>query len=169
MTSLAQEKIKVVDASASNVLKNYTVEKAYDGNISDKSRWIGKVDADGQVWLELKLGKKQELSGVHIYSGYGNKEAIEDFHFEFKNDAGEWVKIPSAVILGNKSTALSLPFDTTVDVVTDTLRLVVSKSKGNIARVKELVVWPDTGKAMPGIKGIPVRTRPQLKPMQTFL
>jgi len=153
VTTLAEQKIEVVGAAASNVYKDYAVEKAYDGKVSDQSRWIGKADADGKVWLELKLGEKLEVSGVHIYSGYGTTDAVEDFYFEFKDINGQWVKIPSSVIVGNRSTALSLPFDTTVDVVTDTVRLVVTKSKGNLARVKEVVIWPETGKAIPGIKG----------------
>jgi hypothetical protein len=148
-----QNKIAVQGISSSDVFKKYVAQNAVDGKLSDESRWIGKKGADGKVWLEFKFEQKQAVSGVHIYSCYGSEAPVEDFYFEFKNDSGEWVDIPSSVISGNKSAALSLPFDTTIDVVTDTLRLVVTKTKDNLARIKEVVIWPETGKSIPGIGG----------------
>jgi|GEM_PF-187512 len=132
--------VAVAAASASDALKNYQAKKAVDGTISAPSRWIGKIDQSGSARLDLKLAKKQELSGVHVYSGFGNKDPIQDFHFEFKDTEGEWQRIPDSITKANPHTALDIPFDT-IEVDTDELRLVVTKSKGDTARVLEIVVW----------------------------
>ncbi|MDZ8119097.1 discoidin domain-containing protein [Pontiella agarivorans] len=150
---LAQEnRLTVEQARASQTYRKYAASFACDGKISNESRWIGSKDHDGAIWLELKLAQVQQISGVHLYSGYGNKDAITDFHFEFKNGVGEWIVVPSSVITGNRSTALSLPFDSTLDVKTDTLRLVVTKTKMDLARIKEIVLWPETGQALPPLE-----------------
>ena len=142
---LVAESVPVVDAKASDVYKDYGAQKAIDGKISDKSRWIGRLDKkSGHAILNLKLKEKQQIAGVHIHSGYGNGDPIENFYFEFIDGKGQWKRIPdgAAVCKGNPYSALDFRFDS-IDVRTDTLRLVVEKSKDDLARVKEIIVWRD--------------------------
>lgn len=146
------EPIQNIRTESSPVLKDYTADKAVDGVVSDESRWIGIPDAEGKIWLQLSWDEEQELQGFHLMSGYGKASPIEGFTVEFKNREGEWVDIPSARIEGNKETALTLHFDTTVDVVTKSLRLNIDEATQDKARLKEIILWPDNGTKMPEVK-----------------
>ena len=134
-------KVKVIATEASGVFKNHEASNAIDGDVKDNSRWIGTKDSKGKIWLTLKLENRQEISGIHLYSGYGSTSAIQDFHFEYKNSVGKWAKVPKSSVRGNHEVALSLPFATNSEVVTDALRLVVRKTTDDLARVKEVVLW----------------------------
>ncbi len=132
--------VKIKSVKASGVYEQYVAENAVDGTIDDASRWIGSLDSEGAARLELTFEQKRVVTGVHIYSGYQNGDPIQDFHFEYKDANGQWQTVTDSVTTGNKLIALDIPFDT-IEVDTDTLRLVVKKSKGNLARVKEVIVW----------------------------
>lgn len=144
--------IKAVGATASSVNEKYSPDKAIDGVINDASRWVS-APSETPAWLDLNLGVTGKVSGIHLYSGYGAGDPIESFAVQFWRN-GQWVEIPSAVVTGNKATALALPFDAAVDVTTDRLRLWVTRTPNNMARVKEVVVWPGPD-AMPPL---PVKT-----------
>lgn len=133
------------------VSQGSSADKAVDREVNDESRWAEGSDKDGRTWLELQLPSKTKLAGIHLYSGYGNTAALENFHLEFLNASGKWATIPSADVTGNQSTALRLPFDTTLEVETDRLRLVVPESHQGLARIQELVVWP-LGSDVPAIE-----------------
>ncbi len=151
--SMAASEIKPIagmTATGSGALEENMAEKAVDGVVSDSSRWIGMPDENGKIWLEIGMPSKQKISGVHLYNGYGTGSPIEDFYFEFEDADGQWRKIPSSAVSGNTSTSLRLPFDTTVEVDTDTLRLVVTKTHQEYARIKEIVLWPE-GADVPGL------------------
>ncbi len=150
--SADMQKIKIKKAVASHVYNNYAANRVFDGYLFSKSRWIGKKSAKGELWIELRLANRSNVGGVHLFSGFSDHDALQDFYFEFKDASGKWIKIPSSETTGNRATALRMPFDATVKVDTDALRLVVEKTKGDLARVKEIVVWPDTGKAIPEIE-----------------
>ena len=132
--------LKIHSARASSTLGNFLASNAIDGVVSDASRWVSQVSTE-PAWLELELGTPRKLAGIHLYSGYQNASPIQDFVVLFWRD-GAWRDIPSAAIANNRATALALPFDDTVDVTTDTLRLWITASHQNIARVLEVVVWP---------------------------
>ncbi|MFO1492149.1 MAG: hypothetical protein U1F77_19410 [Kiritimatiellia bacterium] len=51
-------------------MAKYSASKAVDGTISDASRWVGEP-SDKPAWLEIDLGDRHALAGVHLYSGYG--------------------------------------------------------------------------------------------------
>ncbi len=150
LAAAADGPVNVLSAKASNVFQHCSAENAIDGIVSDKSRWLGEKK-NGELWLELGWEKKQEIAGIHLFSGYGDGDAIADFHVEFKNTKGEWEAIPSATVVGNRATALGLAFDSNVKVDTDTLRIVVTKTKGDMARIKEVVVWPESAGKVPDI------------------
>ena len=148
------DELKPLKASvlkASGFYKTYASERCVDGVVSDDSRWIGKPDGKGNIWIEFKLPAKVKVGGVHVYSGFGNEDAISDFNFQFRDDSGGWIDIPSAAVVKNIKTSISLEFDTTVEVYTDMLRLVVTDTKSDLARVKEIVIWPESDNKIPAI------------------
>jgi hypothetical protein len=142
--SAAQVKqVKSSSATASSTLDKYAPQKAIDGVVSDPSRWVSEANKL-PAWLELKINSITSIGGLHIYSGYGNADALEDYAVQFWSQ-GEWREIPSAVVSGNKSVGLRLPFDQTVDVKTDRLRIMITKSPRETARIKEVIVWSNEG------------------------
>jgi hypothetical protein len=64
-----------------------------------------------------------------------------------------WVDVPSANVTGNKASALALAFDDTITVTTTKLRLWITKTPGNIARVAEVAVWPSSVGNVPPLPG----------------
>ena len=143
----APEPLKPKSASASSEHPRHPAPKAIDGEVSDDSRWVSQPSKE-PAWLVVDLGERRKLAGVHVFSGYGQTAPIAGFELQMDRN-GEWVTIPSAVIAGNKATALSIPFDATMPVETSKLRLVVKDSHQGAARVKELVVWPGEAGAVP--------------------
>ncbi|MFY7818696.1 MAG: discoidin domain-containing protein [Akkermansiaceae bacterium] len=144
----APESIRPRAASASSEQDRYPASKAIDGKVSDESRWVSI--ASNEAWLVVDLGAKKKLAGVHLFTGYGQTSAITSFELQQERD-GKWITIPSAVIAGNKATALSIPFDATTPVETAKLRLLIKDSHQGTARVKELVVWPGEAGAVPAL------------------
>jgi hypothetical protein len=140
--------VKVERVTPSSTLGSYQASWAVDGKVSDGSRWIGEADAQGKSQLTLELAAAQKIAGVHVYTGYQNEAAVQDFYFEFKDKQGQWQKIPSANVTDNTAMAMRLPFDDTVDVTTDALRLTVTKTPDDYARIREVVVWP-AGRDLP--------------------
>jgi hypothetical protein len=132
--------VQPVAVKADSENPKYPATNAIDGAVSDASRWVSQPFTQ-PVALEINLGSKQNLGGAHIFSGFGNKDAVEAFSLQSWSD-GRWVEIPSATVDGNKAVAVSVAFDQTVDVITDKIRLQVRKSPQDIARIKEVVLWP---------------------------
>jgi len=139
--------VKATAAKADSENPKFPAKNAVDGTVSDASRWVSQKFTL-PVSLEISLGSKQKLGGAHIFSGMGDKDAVESFSMQFWKD-GKWVDIPSATVDGNKAAAVSVPFDQTVDVVTDKIRIQVRKSHQDVARIKEVVLWPWGGDLPP--------------------
>jgi hypothetical protein len=95
-----------------------------------------------------RSGEKRKLAGIHLFTGYGEKDVVESFKVQFWS-AGNWVDIPSADLSGNKASALAIAFDQTVSVETDKLRLWITASHQDVARVKEIVIWPSGAGDLP--------------------
>jgi len=146
-TSPAPMALTLRAARASSTLGSFTPAKAIDGVISDDSRWVSQKSS-APAWLELDLGGTHKLAGIHLYSGYQNTNAIQKFVVQFWRD-GQWRDIPSATFENNRATALAIPFDDTVDVTTDKLRLWITASHQDAARVLEVMVWPASGGNVP--------------------
>jgi hypothetical protein len=146
-TSPAPTALKLHAAKASSTFENFTPAKAIDGVISDASRWVSQPSST-PAWLELDLGGPHKLAGVHLYSGYQNSNAIQKFVVQFWRE-GQWRDIPSAAFNNNRATALAIPFDDTVEVTTDRLRLWITGSPQDRARILEVVVWPTTVGTLP--------------------
>ena len=156
--------LKVVSVKASSTFADFTASRAVDGIISDGSRWVSQKSSV-PAWLELDLGGTHKLAGIHLYSGYQNTNAIRKFVVQFWRD-GKWCDIPSAALDNNRATALAIPFDDTVDVTTDKLRLWITASHQDSARVLEIVVWPAAAGNLPPLiaktvkSGKPVQDEP---------
>ncbi len=127
-------------AKASSQLPQNPASMAIDGKVGDDSRWVSEASTSPS-WLALDLGEKRKLAGVHLFTGFGTQDVISAFKIQFWSD-GKWIDIPSADVSNNKSSALAIAFDQTVAVETDKLRLWITASHQNKARVKEIVVWP---------------------------
>lgn len=132
--------LKLKSASASSEIPKYPAAKAIDSTISDDSRWVSEKSS-APAWLVVELAKTAKLAGIHLFTGYGAKDVIADFKVEFWS-AGKWQEIPSAIISGNKVSALAIAFDQTVTVETDQLRIWITSTHQDTARIKEIVVWP---------------------------
>lgn len=149
----APRPLKLRAARASSVYGDFTADKAVDGVISDTSRWTS-ASSKSPSWLELDLGAITPLLGLHLYTGLGAGSAIRDFKVQFWS-AGQWTDIPSASVADNKSAALALAFDDTVNVKTDRLRVWITATPDGYARIKEVVVWPSSVRTLPPLEATP--------------
>lgn len=139
-TAQSPRPIQIKAASASTSIPKYPAANAIDGKINDASRWVSEKSAS-PAWLALDLGEKRKLAGVHLFTGFGDKDVISAFKIQFWSD-GKWVDIPSADVSNNKANALAVAFDQTISVETDKLRLWITDGHQDTARVKEIVIWP---------------------------
>lgn len=153
--------LKVRSAKASSTFAGFTPAKAIDGVVSDDSRWVSQKSSV-PAWLELELGGTQKLAGIHLYSGYQNTNALQKFVVQFWRE-GQWRDIPSAMFENNRATALAISFDDTVDVTTDKLRLWITATHQDVARVLEVMVWPTSGGNVPPLAAKSVKDG---KPLQ---
>ncbi|UDQ97109.1 cellulase N-terminal Ig-like domain-containing protein [Lentisphaerota bacterium WC36G] len=140
------------DAKIYNNSSKFSINNCFDNKISDNSRWIGVKENDKNLIVTFNLSQKEKIARVHLFSGYKTEAAISDFHFTFLNKNNQIVKIPSANFTNNKESALAIPFDTTLNVETKQLQLVIKKTPDNLARIKELVIWRENGKNIPSLK-----------------
>ncbi|TKG95443.1 hypothetical protein EYV94_08350 [Puteibacter caeruleilacunae] len=135
----AADHLKIKNVQVSSQLGNYAPQKAIDGLVADNSRWVS--EKEDTSWIELQFEQAHRIGGIHIYSGYGEGDAIEDFKVQYLKD-NQWKDIPSAIFYKNKETAISKQFDDTEEITTTSIRLLITKSHERAARIKEVVVWP---------------------------
>ncbi len=163
----APKPLKPSSVTANSTRAGHPAAKAIDGNTSDASRWLSDA-ASTPHWLQFEFASPQSLAGLHVFSGYGGGNTLTDFTVQFWRD-GTWVDVPSATVTGNKSPALKLAFDDTVTVATTKLRLWITKTPDNIARVAEVVIWPSSVGDVPPISGSPEETALYSAPVGVFL
>lgn len=135
-------------ATASSHLDAWSPGKAIDGEISDESRWVSDRGASSPAWVQVEFASRSRLGGVHVHSGWKEGNAIGDFRIEYR-DGAEWKTVPGAVVHGNTSQSVALPFDDTLAIETDAVRLVVDHPSGDMARVRELLVWSHSPEGIP--------------------
>ena len=139
--------LKIKSAAASSEMPKYPASNAIDGKVTDASRWVSEKSS-APSWLVLDLGEKHKLAGIHFFTGFGTKDVVEVFKIQFWSD-GKWIDIPSADVSNNKVAALAIAFDQTISVETDKLRIWIAASHKDVARVKEVVVWPSEAGDLP--------------------
>jgi hypothetical protein len=159
----APQPLKPLAVTASSSLAGHPAANAADGDTTDASRWVSNASTQPH-WLEFRLPSSQALSGLHLISGYQGNNVLRDFAVQFWRE-GAWVTVPSADVSGNKSTALVLAFDATVPVITERIRLLITGTADNTARVAELRVWPASAGNVPPL---PV-TNDRIAPVSVFL
>ncbi len=145
-TNLAQG----ASASASSFLDPYVPAQAIDGQISDASRWVSARDRTDPQWLEVHFPKEARVGGIHLFSGYGAGKPVRNFVVQFKR-GDDWFDVPSARVKGNDKVALAIPFDETVDVTTTAIRILAEEPDNDIARIKELKIWPHHADGIPDL------------------
>jgi hypothetical protein len=119
-----------------------------DGIVSNQSECVFATSPTPQFLVALD--KKYELGGVHIYFGNPKNKPVEEFRVEFARN-GHWETIPSAVITGNKFDAVAIAFDATISVFTDSLRVIMTKTKNENFLVREICVWPNARLGLPAL------------------
>lgn len=139
-------------AKASSKLPGSPAANAVDGVVSDDSRWVSAKGAAAPAWLEVTLPARARLGGVHLFSGWKDGSAITDFRIEYRTASG-WQTVPSGIVKGNHDLAVALPFDDTLPIETDAIRLVVDHADGDVARVREIVIWPHAAGGIPRLGG----------------
>ena len=112
------------------------MQYATDGMVARDSRWI--TPSGGPHWLEITLATPMEIGSAHLFSGAQDGYAMADITLQYHNGSG-WVNIPGAVFSGNTSIDLNMTFD--APVTAQRFRLYTTD---NIARVKELALYPPT-------------------------
>jgi len=138
--------------ASSTLNERAAAELAVDGDV--KTRWISGSDVLST--LDIDLGETARIGGVHIYSGAADTAPINNALIQYWED-GQWKNIPSGRIHGNSVTATWVKFQDSDNVTTDRLRLLVAKTHSDIARIKEITVWPYLDEGIPqlgaGVKG----------------
>lgn len=112
---------------------------AIDGKISNESRWIATKGDSDNIWLEIELLKETSVKAIALYSGFGENDAVQDFHIQFKNESGDWEPIESSLVSGNTSVSRLVSFKNSVQA--KSFKLVINKTKDDLARVKELILY----------------------------
>ena len=88
------------DVTVSSTHQQYAAKHAVDGDLSDKSRWIGKNN--GATWIELDLGRPKTFRSVWVVSGWQRDQQYVAANFDVQIKVGDrWKTIPGGAIRGN--------------------------------------------------------------------
>lgn len=138
-TNIAGGKTVTVSSHLTSATNNYVGANLVDGNTTDnESRWIsGSGDATG--WAEIDLGQTYTVNGFRALSGFdGFNKPFQDFQFQYW-DGTEWQNAYSKT--NGDASIIEQYFD---DVVTDKVRLNVTKNSESFIRLYELEVYGST-------------------------
>lgn len=127
--------LKCLSALASSEKTAFPAQNIIDGVVSDSSSWISSQE--GSAWVEIHLQSVRKLGGLHFFCG----SAVSDFSVQFWA-RGQWQEIPSASVSGNMLASIPLPFDDTVDVITDRIRINIHPTPQKPWSIREVVIWP---------------------------
>ena len=139
--------VKIKSAEGNSVLGQYKAKNVFDNIVSDKSRWVNAKGKNKTPELIMNFTKNSDVSGVHLYSGFGKRNAVKDFIIQSKNSNGIWKNIIK--VSNNKKTAVAIKFPKSVK--TTALKFIFTKTDDNLARIKEIKVIKATDKAFPNI------------------
>lgn len=153
-------------ATASSTLDKYKPENAIDGVVADDaSRWVSTRTA-GPHWLELTLAQEATLAGAHLYSGWGEQDAIKGFRLEAW-DGAAWQ--PIAVVKDNTQVARAIAFEKPVKAS----RLRLFSDDAGPVRVKELALFAPAPEGLPklgaGVKDSVTKAPPDPKKHFVFV
>ena len=135
---------RAAKATASSTYKKarYPVSNVNDGRVSYTDNSIRYVsDAESPTTVELAWPKPQTLSAVRIVTGQNArpwpKDPIIDFVIQYQ-DGSAWRDIPGTKVEGNESPDWNARFQ---PVTTSRLRLVVTRTPGDLTRIWEWEVY----------------------------
>ena len=137
---------RAIKVSSENTNMVGSSKKMVDGQVTETSQWVS--NGNQPAWIAIGLDKVYKLGGIHLYFNMPNSKPVEEFKAEFKKN-GKWQSIPSANVTGNKFKEVALAFDATVGVVTDSIRIVLTKTKHDNFAIKEICVWPENRLGLP--------------------
>lgn len=157
------EPVQPIAITASSELPRHPATRVADGRVTDDSRWVSAPSKD-PIWIELRLPSVQSLTGLHVISGFKGQSPLTDFVVQCWRD-GNWVSIPSADVSGNTATELVLAFDATMEVETDRIRLWITRTPNDTARIAEIRVWPSRVGSVPPLTA----RQDQVAPVSIFL
>jgi len=131
-----------VTVSSSHSSGRYKASRINDGQaapVDNNLRWVS--DARPPHRVELTWGKPQTIGAARIVTGWNQggriTGVIEDFSLQY-HDSGEWKDVPSAKVTANRLADWSARFK---PVKTKRLRLTITATPGDIARIWELEVY----------------------------
>lgn len=141
--NLAQKRPAVATA---NTTGNYAL-LATDGRVHKTSMW--QTSFVGSNTLEVDLRVSTKIGSAHLYSGYPGASPLASFVLRYWNGTA-WVDIPGGSVTGNTSSALVIPFSSSV--TTSKVQLVFTNAA--TSSVQELCIFP----ANDGNSGYPIGT-----------
>jgi len=120
----------------------YPVEHLQDGKVSytdNHLRWVS--DKKQPIRADLTWDKPKKVTVVRIVSGYyaggATTAPISDFSIQYKT-GGKFVDAPNGTVTGNSMTDWSMRLP---GITTDALRLEITKTHGDQARLWEIEVY----------------------------
>lgn len=127
-----------VTASAAST--QWPASNVADGDKSDRSAWHSD-SSTGPKWLEIDLGKEQELGSGVVYTGgahgdYTSPSRVRDFSLQYETANG-WKDIPGFSLHNNKYSQVFLVFKS--PVITRRIRF-LSNDPG-VIEVREIKVF----------------------------
>ncbi len=140
---------RFVEDAHQNQAKNATVSASFngskaglitDGDKTDDSSWISNEDSK-EKWLEIDLGKTQELGSALVYNGsesgvFTAPDRIRNFRLQYWTGSN-WENIPEAEQKDNKYAQVYLPFKKSIK--TSKIRF-VSEDEGAL-KVREIKLF----------------------------
>ncbi len=135
-----------IEVSSFHNANQYPARYLNDTIVSDPSRWLSAAEAES--WATITMVATKRIGGIHLYSGYKSGSPLQDFKVQFYAN-NRWNDIPSANVVGNYSVAAPVRFDENVEVRTNALRVIITRTPGEIARVREITVWEYSGSGIP--------------------
>ncbi|MCL2710788.1 MAG: FAD-dependent oxidoreductase [Planctomycetaceae bacterium] len=133
-----------ITVSSTRAEGGYHARYINDGrfNFNDNAgRWVSATTPDGEPvehWVELRFDEPMAINAVRFLTGQaGPITPIRDFVFQ-RRVGGQWIDIPGTKTEGNTTADVSKRFDT---VTSDTYRLFITATPGNLARIWELELY----------------------------
>ncbi|MGL4594790.1 MAG: FAD-dependent oxidoreductase [Thermoguttaceae bacterium] len=129
-----------ISVSDSYKKANYPTTNINDGNASvasNENRWVSG-DSEPEHWVLFSWKNPVEINAVRIISGQTGSGSpttpIQDFVLQIAaND--KWVELPNTAVRDNEECDLVVEFPA---VATDELRLLITRTPGNLARIWEV-------------------------------
>jgi hypothetical protein len=133
-----------VTVSSSYKKASYPASNINDGkfDLNDNAgRWVSDEGGDLTIephWIELTFSEPLEINALRLISGQsGGATPVQDFVLQYR-DGSQWTEITGTKTKSNIASDVGKRFPT---VKSQTFRLVISATPGNLARIWELELY----------------------------